>query len=180
MSERVNVPFCVPELVGAKATSIVQLAPPVKELPPQLSVSVNCPEIATPLIVTVALPVLVTVTVFEPLVCPTLTRPKLRLVGDTLTVVDPEDETPEPVREIVWGLVEALSVMVTAPVRVPVVVGVKLTLIVQLAPAATEDPQVPEPEKAKSPPIVRPLIVSVAFPVLVSVTACAALAVPTV
>jgi len=70
--------------------------------------------------------------------------------------------------------------MVTVPVRVPVVVGVKLTLIVQLAPAATEDPQVPEPEKAKSPPIVRPLIVSVAFPVLVSVTACAALAVPTV
>ena len=73
-----------------------------------------------------------------------------------------------------------MSVMVTAPVRVPVVVGVKSTLIAQLAPAATEDPHVPEPAKAKSPPIVRPLIVSVAFPVLLSVTACAALVVPTV
>jgi len=70
--------------------------------------------------------------------------------------------------------------MVTVPVRFPVVVGVKLTLIAQLAPAPTEDPQVPEPEKAKSPPIVRLPIVRVAFPVLVSVTACAALAVPTV
>jgi len=70
--------------------------------------------------------------------------------------------------------------MVTVPVRFPVVVGVKLTLIAQLAPAPTEDPQVPEPEKAKSPPIVRLPIVRVAFPVLVSVTACAALVVPTV
>jgi len=71
-----------------------------------------------------------------------------------------------------------LSVMVTVPVRVPVVVGVKLTLIVQLAPATTEDPQVLL--WAKSPLGMRPLIVSVAFPVLLSVTACAALVVPTV
>ena len=101
MSERVSVPFCVPELVGAKATLIVQLAPPVKELPPQLSVSANCPEIATPPMLTLALPVLVTVTICEALTWPTLTLPKLRLVGDTLTVVDPEDETPDPVNGIV-------------------------------------------------------------------------------
>ena len=79
---------------------IAQLAPPVKELPPQLSVSANFPEIATPPMLTLALPVLVTVTICEALTWPTLTLPKLRLVGDTLTVVDPEDETPEPVREI--------------------------------------------------------------------------------
>ena len=159
---------------------IAQLAPTAKE-PPQLLVSTNCPETVTLLKVTLAVPVLRTVTVCEPLVCPILTLPKLRLVGDTLTVVDPpEDETPDPVKPIVWGLFEALSAMVTVPARVPVVVGVKLTLIVQLAPAATEDPQVPEPAKAKSPPIVRLLIVSVAFPVLLSVTACATLAVPTV
>jgi len=180
LSEMVSVPVCVPELVGAEATLIAQLAPTAKE-PPQLLVSTNCPETVTLLKVTLAVPVLRTVTVCEPLVCPTLTLPKLRLVGDTLTVVDPpEGETPDPVKLIVWGLFEALSVMVTVPVRVPVVVGAKSTLIAQLAPAATEDPQVPEPAKAKSPPMVRLLIVSVAFPVLLSVTACAALAVPTV
>jgi len=96
----VSVPLCVPELVGAKRTLIAQLAPPVKELPPQLSVSANCPVVATPPMLTAVLPVLVTVTACGPLVFPTLTLPKLRLVGDTLTVVDPEDETPEPVREI--------------------------------------------------------------------------------
>ena len=50
---------------------------------------------------TLALPVLVTVTVCDAPTWPTLTLPKLRLVGDTLTVVDPEDETPDPVNGIV-------------------------------------------------------------------------------
>ena len=100
MSEMVSVPVCVPELVGAEATLIAQLAPTAKELP-QLFVSANCPEVTAPPMLTAVLPVLVTVTVCGPLVFPTLTLPKLRLVGDTLTVVDPEDETPEPVREIV-------------------------------------------------------------------------------
>jgi len=180
LSERVSVPVCVPELVGWKVTLIAQLAPIAKELP-QLLVWANCPETATPPMLTDVLPVFVTVTVCGLLVFPTLTLPKVRLAGDTLTVVvPPEGETPDPVKPIAWGLFDALSVMVTVPVRVPVVVGVKSTLIVQLAPAATEDPQVPEPAKAKSPPIVRLLMVSVAFPVLLSVTACTALAVPTV
>ena len=100
MSEMVSVPLCVPELVGAKATLIAQLAPAAKELPQPL-LSVNCPEIATPPMLTVPLPVLVTVTICEALKWPTLTLPKLRLPGDTLTVVDPEDETPDPV----WGIV---------------------------------------------------------------------------
>src|SRR5436309_12594768 len=76
----VSVPVCVPELVGAEATLIAQLAPTAKE-PPQLLVSTNCPETVTLLKVTLAVPVLRTVTVCEPLVCPTLTLPKLRLVG---------------------------------------------------------------------------------------------------
>ena len=79
---------------------IAQPAPTAKELP-QLLVSANCPEVATPPMLTIALPVLVTVTVFEALTWPTLTLPKLRLAGDTLSVVDPEDETPDPVNGIV-------------------------------------------------------------------------------
>ena len=39
---------------------------------------------------------------------------------------------PVPVREMMWGLPVALSVMVMAPVLVPVAVGVKVTLMVQL------------------------------------------------
>jgi hypothetical protein len=99
----VSVPFCVPELVGAKVTLIPQLAPTAKELP-QLLVSANCPEIVTLLMLTAALPVLVTVTLCE-LVLPTLTRPKLRLAGDTLTV-GAVDEPPVPVRLRVSGLPE--------------------------------------------------------------------------
>jgi len=96
----VKVPFCVPELVGTKLTLIAQPAPTAKELP-QLLVSANCPEVATPPMLTDALPVFVTVTVCALLVWPTLTLPKVRLVGDTLTVVNPEDETPDPVKGIV-------------------------------------------------------------------------------
>ena len=99
MSEMVKVPLCGPELVGAKLTLIAQPAPTAKL--PQLLVSVNCPEAATPPMLTVALPVLVTVTICDALTWPTLTLPKLRLAGDTLTVVDPEDETPDPVKGIV-------------------------------------------------------------------------------
>ena len=99
MSEMVSVPVCVPELVGLKVTLIAQLAPTAKE-PPQLSVSANCPEAAAPPMLTAPLPVLVTVTICEALTWPILTLPKLRLVGDTLTVVDPEGETPEPVNGI--------------------------------------------------------------------------------
>jgi hypothetical protein len=49
--------------------------------------------------------------------------------------------TPLPVRDTVWGLLFALSVIVRVPVRDPVVVGVKVTLIVQLAAAASDVPQ---------------------------------------
>ena len=79
---------------------IAQPAPTAKELP-QLLVSANCPEVDTPPMLTDALPVFVTVTVCALLVWPTLTLPKVRLVGDTLTVVNPEDETPDPVKGIV-------------------------------------------------------------------------------
>ena len=100
MSEMVSVPLCVPELVGRKVTLIAQPAPTARELP-QLLVSANCPEAATPPMLTLALPVLVTVTICDALTWPTLTLPKLRLAGDTLTVVDPEDETPDPVNGII-------------------------------------------------------------------------------
>lgn len=176
-----KLPVCVPEEFGAKATLMVQLVPDVAREVQVLPVTTNGPVIDGLAKVTVAPPVSVTVTVFELLVLPTLTLPKLRLVGETLTVAEPEvDEAPVPERGIDCGLFVALSEIVTVPVRVPVAVGVKLTLMVQFAPAATVLPQVPVPPKAKSPLIVRLLMVSEALPVLVRVTVLAALVVLTV
>ena len=62
---------------------------------------------------------------------------KVREVGKRMTV----DAVAVPVRLMVWGLVGALSVIVTVPVRVPATVGLKVTLMVQLPLAATELPQ---------------------------------------
>jgi hypothetical protein len=55
--------------------------------------------------------VLATVTGSAVLVVPTSWLPKLRLVGDTLTV-----RIPVPLRLTVWGLLLALSVKVSVPV----------------------------------------------------------------
>ena len=83
-----------------------------------------------------------------------------------------------PVRLMVWGLLGALSVIVTVPVRVPAAVGLKVTLMVQLPPAATEPPQVLV--WAKSPVAPMLVIVKAVLPVLVRVEVRAALVVPTV
>ena len=85
---------------------------------------------------TYVLPTLVTVTVWGGLELPTETVPKFRLEGESRMAV------PTPVRETVWGLLAALSVMVTVPVRVLGAVGVKVTPMTQLLPALTVVPQV--------------------------------------
>lgn len=74
-----------------------------------------------------------------------------------------------------------LSVMVSEAVRAEAAVGVKVTLMVQLPLAATELPQVFVCAKSPglAPVNVMLLIARAVFPVLFSVTACAALVVPT-
>ena len=89
----------------------------------------------------VALPVLVSVTVCAALVVPTCWLAKVRLALDRETA-GAATLLPLPVRLTVCGLPAALSVIVTLAVLVPVAVGVNVTLIVQLAPAGTELPQV--------------------------------------
>jgi hypothetical protein len=56
-------------------------------------------------------------------------------------IESPEGAIPVPVKPIVCGLPEALSVMVTAALRVPVADGAKTTLMVQLAFGAIDAPQ---------------------------------------
>jgi hypothetical protein len=101
-----SVPFCGPLLVGVNVTLMVHDDPTA-----MLAhvVAANGPVVATLLMVTVVLPAFVTVTVLGALVVPTFCLPKFRLVGDTLTDAVVEAETPVPVNETVWGLLEALS-----------------------------------------------------------------------
>ena len=86
-----------------------------------------------------------------------------------------------PLKLTVCGLPLALSVSVRLPDRVPLVVGVKVTLITQLPPAATGVLvlQVVPLATAKSPVTAMPVRVKDAVPLLVTVTALAALVVPT-
>src|SRR5271157_1454017 len=89
------------------------------------------------LILSGAVPLLVSVTACAELVVLTSWLLKDRLVGDRVT----PGAVPVPERATVCGLPEAVSVMVRVPFRVPDAVGVKVTLMAQLAPAATLAPQ---------------------------------------
>src|SRR5439155_4267217 len=91
-----------------------------------------------------------------------------------------------PVRAIVCGLSEALSLIVTDAARLPFRVGVKVTSILQLAPTASVPPvsgQVLVPARAKSPlavPVmVMGLTLKVALPEFVKLAVCGALLPPT-
>jgi hypothetical protein len=90
--------------------------------------------------------------------------------------------SPVPLRVTVWGLPEALSVIVNVPVRVPAAVGVNATLIRQLLLAASEVVQFFD-GRAKSvllDPVTAMLLMARAVvPAFVSVTVCTALVVPT-
>ena len=88
---------------------------------------------------------------------------------------------PVPDREMICGLLSALSVIFTLPVRVPLAVGANVTLIVQLELAATVPLlQVVPLASAKLPLTVGVPRVKGVFPVFVSVTVFGPLVVPTV
>jgi len=84
-------------------------------------------------IVSGALPVLLSVTAFAALVVFTAWLPNDSEVGDKLTT----GATPVPVRLAVCGLPAALSVTVSVAVRLPVAVGLNVTLMVQVPAAAS-------------------------------------------
>ena len=81
-------------------------------------------------------PTFVSVTVLAALVLPTVTDPKLKLVGERFAFV------PIPLRLTFCGLPPPSSLMLTLADRVPRAVGLNFTVIVQLAPAAMLVPQV--------------------------------------
>ncbi len=163
LSVMVTVPVLVPVAVGLKVTLRVQLAL-AATLEPQVLVWEKLPLTLMLVIVRLAFPVFLSVTLCALLLVPTFCAGKVKEVGERLTT----GAVPVPVRLMVWVVGLALSVMVTAPVRVPTAVGLKVTLKVQLPPTTTLEPQVLVWEK--SPLTVMLVMLSVALPVFLSVT----------
>lgn len=113
------------KLVFCPAASVTGVVTPLKLNP--------VPVRATCEIVTLEPPVFVTVSNSDELL-PTVTVPKLRLVGFELS---PPGEAPVPDKPMVSGEFEALDVTVMLPVAAPADAGLKATLKVVLCPAAS-------------------------------------------
>src|ERR1700683_2479157 len=111
------------------------------------------------------------VTVFAAVVVPTVSLPKAKVAGESVT-----GAAPVPVRLTSCGEFAAVSLMVIAPEMLPVAVGVNVEVMVQEAPALSVAPQVLV--SAKSPLDV--IVIAVfAEPVFFTATVLPALVVPT-
>ena len=172
LSVIVKAPVLVPVAVGAKVTGRVQLAPAATVVP-HASASAKSPLVATPEIVSTAVPLLVRVMFCAGLVVITFCPEKVKLADESVT----RGAVPVPDNAMLCGLPAALSVIVTAPVLVPVTVGLNVTLMAQLTPAATGLTQLLV--WAKSPLATMLEMVNPISPELVTVTVWAALVVPT-
>jgi hypothetical protein len=119
---------------------MLQFAPAARLVPQLLAKSYEAaltPVTAMLVMVSAAVPLLVTVIDWDELDAPTFTEPKARLVADKLT----GGSTPVPLSAMDCGEVLALSVIVMAAVSAPPAVGAKWPWMVQLAPAARLVPQ---------------------------------------
>jgi len=130
------------------------------------------------LIVSTAVPVLVMVTVCEPLEVPTFVVLYSILVADRVT----GGSTPVPLKVIDCGEVPAVSVITRVAFSAPPFVGAKCPWMLQLAPAAKLIPQLfaNTYDSAFAPATAMLVIVKGADPSLVIVTYCDALVEPTV
>src|SRR2546426_3829375 len=167
-------PVLKPAVVGLKVTLMVQLAPAATLLP-QLLAWAKSPLAAMLAMFNTAVPLLVSVDVWDGLVVPMSRLPKIRLVLDKVMT---GARIPTPVRDTTWGLPGALSVTAIDPSREPTAVGVKATVMMQLAPGARLLPQVSVGTKSR---VVGAILVMVSTPVplLVRVTVCGGLVAPT-
>lgn len=157
----------LPVVVGVKETATLQEALTARDEGQELTMPKSpgfVPVRVTPIPVSVAVPLLVSLSVTEAVEEPTVCEPKVIDVGANKVA----PAVPVPVRLTVWGLPEALSVIERVPFLVPTAVGVKVTLNVQLVFTASVAPQVVV--LAKSPLADVLLIVRLAVPLLVRVT----------
>src|SRR5205807_945675 len=126
-------PVLKPVAVGLKVTLTVQLAPAVTLLP-QLLVWAKSPLAAMLAMFNTAVPLLVSMDVWDRLVVPMSRVPKMRLLLDRVMT---GARIPLPVRGTDCGLSGALSVIVMDPSRRPTALGVKAMLILNIIPVST-------------------------------------------
>jgi hypothetical protein len=182
LSVTVSAPKRLPASVGVKLTATVQLPFTAtgiagEQLVPAAAMPKG-PEVAIALMVRLAVPLFVSVTVCDALVVPTTWEvAKVTLVGARVAM---GAATPVPLKEIVCVLLAAgaLSVKVTEPTALPATVGVKTTLTVHMPWGATGEVQVLVSCCAKGAVATTEATVRFAVPVLVTVTIWAALLVP--
>jgi len=131
LSEMLSAPLRAPLAVGAKVTLAVQLCPGLSRLFNGAAAHVlvwrKSPLVVIAVIVRIAVPVLVIVTVCGLLVVPTAWLENERLVGVSITAVPAV--MPVPIKLNDCGLLAALSVIASVAVTAPRASGVKITLI---------------------------------------------------
>ena len=132
----VRAPVRLPRAVGVKVTMTEQVAPAARVLP-QLFVWLKSPVIPILLMVSVAVPVFVNVTLCAALDVFTSWSAKVKVAGDKLAT----GTTPAP--ESVMGFTATVLLLVSdrVPLRTPVAVGVNVTAIVQPVPGFNPLPQ---------------------------------------
>jgi hypothetical protein len=140
----------------------------------------SVPVIATPLMATAAVVVLLKVADCDALLEPTAVLANVTLDG--LTVIVPDVPVPSPLNATVCGLLLAASVNASVAVRVPVAVGLNTTVAPQLEEAPTLVPHVllvMEKSPELVPVIATLLIATAAVVVLLKVAVCDVLLEPT-
>ena len=144
MSVKLSIAVRAPAAVGLNTIAAVQLADATRLVPHVLLDTVKSaafvPVMATLLMVMDTEPPLDKVAVCDALLAPIVVLAKVRLAGAAETV--PVAAVPVPDSATVWGLLVAVSVMLSVAVRAPVTVGAKRTFAVQLADAPRLVPQV--------------------------------------
>jgi hypothetical protein len=126
-------PVALPAVVGANVTVKVVLAPALIDFGAVRLVVKPVPETVAAVILRVALPVFVSVTVWLELL-PTATLPKA--TGDGLIVIVACVAVPDPLKLIGNGDPGALLVIDTLPVALPAVVGANVTVKLVVWPGA--------------------------------------------
>jgi len=166
LSEMVTAAVREPAAVGVNVTVKVQLPLLAATELPQLFNSVKSPMFAPvtliPVMLSAAVPMLVSVTDCEPLVVFTCWLGNVKLEADKLTAGAGEPEVPVPVSGTTCGLSGELSVKISDPVRTPGAVGVNVTQISQLKPWDNPLPQ--KLVRLKSPVVEMLLMVRNAAP----------------
>src|SRR5579863_1049 len=183
LPESVIVTFalCAPVPAGANATSIVQFAAGASVAPHVVSITKSAapvPVTVIPVMSRIAVPWLVTVTLFAAELVPCVTDPNASVVALSVTE---SAATPVPLSATVCGEPDALSETIKLALKAEAFAGRKAIITWQLALAPSDPPKsvTSTNDAGFAPPIEIDLIETAAVVWLVTMTICASLSAPT-